>query len=274
MFLKVGGFWYHKKCYHFGFFLVTLVFTAIHFSLLAELKLANHSLFLHTLDFSPSKSDTCLHVIEVAMEQSLGGPMITTKWWEGRSGTHRLKRWRARGQSCRLPWRLHQRHPDWAEGSRGWRQTQGTTSIIFSFPPPPHLLCRWLIIFQHYNHLMPPIKNFNQMKRFVPLIFFPAMAQSKRHTLWPEHKTCRQPAKDTLESVWVRQASGTKPFHLFIFTEFCCCWKGLQLTQRTWRRTAPCLFCSTVKMSSGKSAMPAEMDRLIIDTFPGSQYRL
>lgn len=139
---------------------------------------------------------------------------------------------------------------------------------------PPHLLCRWLIIFQHYNHLMPPFKIFNQMKRFVPLIFFPAMAQSKHHTLWPEHKTCRQPAKDTLESVWVRQASGAKPFHLLIFTEFCCCWKGLQLTQRTWRRTAPCLFCSTVKMSSGKSAMPAEMDRLIIDTFPGLQYRL
>lgn len=57
---------------------VKLVFTAIHFSLLAELKLANHSFFLHTLDFSP-KSDTCLHVIEVPMEQSLGGPIITTK---------------------------------------------------------------------------------------------------------------------------------------------------------------------------------------------------
>lgn len=28
------------------------------------------------------------------------------------------------------------------------------------------------------------------------------------------------------------------------------------LTQRTWRRTAPCLFCSRVKMSSGKSLTP------------------
>lgn len=53
---------------------VKLVFTAIHFSPSAELKLANHSFFLHTLAFSP-KSD----VIEVPMEQSLGGPIITTK---------------------------------------------------------------------------------------------------------------------------------------------------------------------------------------------------
>lgn len=51
---------------------------------------------------------------------------------------------------------------------------------------------------------------------FVPLRSFPATAQSKHHTLWPERGTCRQPAEDTEELAWVRQASAAKPFHSFI----------------------------------------------------------
>lgn len=47
-------------------------FAAVHFSLLAKLNSANPLFFLHTLVFSPSEPDTCLHVIEVPMGQITG----------------------------------------------------------------------------------------------------------------------------------------------------------------------------------------------------------
>lgn len=61
---------------------------------------------------------------------------------------------------------------------------------------------------------------------------------------------------DTLLATWLIRASETE-WSCFSFQA------ELILTQRTWRSTAPCLFCSRVKMSSGKSlTAEEEMDRV------------